>query len=510
MRCDDVIELFSRYRDGELAPADRRAFEAHLETCDRCREGFAALESVLAGVRHLQPEPAPPGLAATVRARLEARTDRPRAVLLRWAMPVAAAVLLVVIAFGVFQVMPERARLAQQPALGTDRYTAADKGPTARPPSKQTEAASERGREARPAVGVITGPVAPSEPPGAGELSTRRAAKDEWAGAGRIAESGALGAPPPSAPLTLAGKPKAAEPTRKYTVREGEPGGAPSYRAPVERPVSPLPPRPAMTPLAPSSAGPAAQGKEPANSEAAAVRSVPGRAAPEEAASDTGLAGRRRGRGPASVTVTAEASKRQLAFGNLTLQVKSDEAVDNAEVLLRAGRDKPEVVLWQGRLEKGTANNLDVQLAPTAPLDALQPERASTQEAARQELVIRGPHLNSQAYYVFAPSGAGSRQVGPMSRAAAKPGHGKEGKRAGATWDEVLQNVASDAGVYVLAPAGFPASQATNLPARADQRAVEKALGEMGYGLRAERGALTIEPAARPAAPPGRAGRSRR
>jgi len=508
MRCDDVIELFSRYRDGELAPAERRAFEAHLETCDRCREGFAALESVLAGVCDLEPEPAPPGLAAAVRARLEARTDRPRAVLLRWAMPVAAAVLLVLIAFGVFQVMPERARLAQQPALITDRYTAAGEGPTARPPSKPTEAATERGREAKPGVRVIAGPAAPSGPPGAGELSPRRAAKDEWAGAGRIAESGALGAPPPSASRTLAQKPKAAEPTRKYTVREGEPGGAPSYRAPVERPVSPAAPRSAVAPLAPTPAGPGGPGKEPASSEAAAIRSVPGRAVPEEAASDMGPAGP--GRGPASVTVTAGASKHQLAFGNLTLQVNSDEAVDNAEVLLRAGRDKPEVVLWQGRLEKGPANNLDVQLAPTAPLNALQPERASTQEVARQELVIRGPHLNSQAYYVFAPSGAGSRQVAPMSRATAKPGHGKEGKRAGATWDEVLQNVASDAGVYVLAPAGFPAAQATNLPARADQRAVEKALGEMGYGLRAERGALTIEPAARPAAPPGRAGRSRR
>jgi predicted anti-sigma-YlaC factor YlaD len=46
MSCDEFNRLASGYLDGELSEDQRRAFEAHLDACDRCRRDLADLRNL--------------------------------------------------------------------------------------------------------------------------------------------------------------------------------------------------------------------------------------------------------------------------------------------------------------------------------------------------------------------------------------------------------------------------------------------------------------------------------
>ncbi|PWK84360.1 anti-sigma factor family protein [Fulvimonas soli] len=78
MNCESSRRLLPLYFDGELDPADSRAFEAHLDGCAACRQALAELEALRARLRDPAMRYAAP---AALRGRLAAAMPaaRPRA-----------------------------------------------------------------------------------------------------------------------------------------------------------------------------------------------------------------------------------------------------------------------------------------------------------------------------------------------------------------------------------------------------------------------------------------------
>ena len=102
--------------DGDIAPADRRALEAHLATCASCTATWNSLSSVHRLLK-AAPLAAPrPGFNGRFKARLAQRRSRPRAV---WGAlglglgAVAASALVVPVGLGLIL---STVRVAQQPA----------------------------------------------------------------------------------------------------------------------------------------------------------------------------------------------------------------------------------------------------------------------------------------------------------------------------------------------------------------------------------------------------------
>ncbi|UCH32953.1 MAG: hypothetical protein JSV65_10130 [Armatimonadota bacterium] len=144
------------------------------------------------------------------------------------------------------------------------------------------------------------------------------------------------------------------------------------------------------------------------------------------------------------------------------------------------------------------SNAIDVKVPPRGVGDA---------GPGAQQLVVTGTRMTPQAYYVFSP-------VGPHVEAAAEELEGRKlrgGKAAPAKplWDVVLQNVALQQGIYVLAPSGFPVREPAGTDAQPSERALATALKRMGYEARPQEGAITIEPVAPGRAAPGQTRRRR-
>jgi anti-sigma factor RsiW len=74
MQCDRARELLGAYRDGELAPDERRAIAGHVETCRACSADVAEDERIGRLVKDLGRTAAPPALVSRVRAALD-RTE---------------------------------------------------------------------------------------------------------------------------------------------------------------------------------------------------------------------------------------------------------------------------------------------------------------------------------------------------------------------------------------------------------------------------------------------------
>ncbi|HUT74619.1 MAG TPA: zf-HC2 domain-containing protein [Armatimonadota bacterium] len=489
MRCRDVIDRFSRYRDGDLGAGERRELEAHLGACVRCREEFAALEAVLRSLRELQAEPAPPALVGAVRARLQARGDGPRAVMVRWAVPVAAAALLAVAAFGVMHLTTReepsfRSRTAAQaPARLRDDSGDALRQPPLRTPAPMTGAAAPSAERPAPPVHPGVPAATAAQPRGA---NGREPSRPSAGYAPTKAEAPAV------SPLTLTGPPPMGTESPRASGAGAE-SAVTKGRTAAEQEEH-----------VPSSAAPsvAAEPATPSLRAARAAVATPGEGKRAPAA-DLDDALRFGERAATSIAVTAQASHTQLSNRNLTLQLKPNDDVEDAQVSLRsADARSPEVVLWQGRLDKSRVNNVDVQVAAPGP------------DMATQQLVIRGAQVQPQAYYVFAPVSAERTEAAPAGAAGPSGPPGpmtrvSKGKpTASATWDEVLQGLASGQGVYVLAPEGFPTGRRAGLGARPAQKTIAKALERMGYALRGGEGTLTIWPVPQPPATPGRAKRS--
>jgi hypothetical protein len=116
------LETLSRRHDGELSPAERAAFEAHLAECEECREATAAFERSLAAFRTAPEAPVPPDLPARILRKIRAQSPsrRPFGVMfgidIRWAGVFLAALLVAIIAPVFLSSRRELSRTAAAPA----------------------------------------------------------------------------------------------------------------------------------------------------------------------------------------------------------------------------------------------------------------------------------------------------------------------------------------------------------------------------------------------------------
>ncbi|MFO7897463.1 MAG: zf-HC2 domain-containing protein [Planctomycetota bacterium] len=117
MTCAEIRHLLDEYVDGELSAEREAAVDRHLAECPTCRAELEAVERTAELVRSLPREPAPPGLAEAVAARVRrSARRRRRAAALRWigvgGWLAAAATLIVVIKTG--SGPPEPGRTAER------------------------------------------------------------------------------------------------------------------------------------------------------------------------------------------------------------------------------------------------------------------------------------------------------------------------------------------------------------------------------------------------------------
>jgi anti-sigma factor RsiW len=56
MACRELVEVITDYLDGDLAPPDRRRFEAHLEECPYCVTYLAQIRETAAALGGLSAE----------------------------------------------------------------------------------------------------------------------------------------------------------------------------------------------------------------------------------------------------------------------------------------------------------------------------------------------------------------------------------------------------------------------------------------------------------------------
>lgn len=119
MPCQDYLSLVEKLADGEVTPAEKRAAEAHLETCDACREHLRFLEALPTAARRVSVGEPPeaywdtlPRKVMTRIAKLDERERHPRRWWLfgllspsgmRWAGALAAAVVAAVVGWRVLE-----------------------------------------------------------------------------------------------------------------------------------------------------------------------------------------------------------------------------------------------------------------------------------------------------------------------------------------------------------------------------------------------------------------------
>jgi anti-sigma factor RsiW len=107
-KCQDLDPLFAPYADGETAPADRAAVEAHLERCPPCRQRVSEQRTVRAALAACRPalrQTAPDTLRARCAGHARASAPSPLArvgAVRRWAPLSLAATLLLAVAGAFF------------------------------------------------------------------------------------------------------------------------------------------------------------------------------------------------------------------------------------------------------------------------------------------------------------------------------------------------------------------------------------------------------------------------
>lgn len=129
MECDRILELLPGRLDGSLEEHQETEVEAHLRDCLRCAAEEEALKETLTLLRNLPPEKAPPELLEGVRKKIVAETQptepgtqraEPGKRLLasarvRIPLEAAAAVLLLLLVYGIQQRFPAADRPASPP-----------------------------------------------------------------------------------------------------------------------------------------------------------------------------------------------------------------------------------------------------------------------------------------------------------------------------------------------------------------------------------------------------------
>jgi len=198
------------------------------------------------------------------------------------------------------------------------------------------------------------------------------------------------------------------------------------------------------------------------------------------------------------VIVSAQATRTQLADRSVTLNLKTDQDVPDARVTLRPAQPGArETFVWQGTLRNAASNTANIRVVPSEAATAESP----------QQLVLSGSQLDPQTFYLFSPSAEpGETSVLDMFR------EGRKVRRLSgvepSTWNSVLQTMASQQNIYVLAPAGFPVGRPAGVGPGLSNKSVGDALNRIGYELRPQQGALTIE-AVSPAPPPSPTARAK-
>ncbi len=77
-QCDQVLDSFTAYMDGELSEDKKRQIEAHLQVCISCRARFESLQTMCTAL-HKLPRPKPsPGFDAALRYRIRREMAAPR------------------------------------------------------------------------------------------------------------------------------------------------------------------------------------------------------------------------------------------------------------------------------------------------------------------------------------------------------------------------------------------------------------------------------------------------
>ncbi len=89
-----VCKLINKYRDGEIDPAARAAFEAHLHACVKCRQTLALLNNLVHILKPAAPD-APPAFSERVARKAFERGRTWDFMVVSWLRPAPAWVALV-------------------------------------------------------------------------------------------------------------------------------------------------------------------------------------------------------------------------------------------------------------------------------------------------------------------------------------------------------------------------------------------------------------------------------
>ncbi len=74
MEHQEACELFTAYADGELTDVDQAGLEAHLRSCDACREEWEAYRRTMEEVSGLLAVPPPPDTVRLVEKKIARRS----------------------------------------------------------------------------------------------------------------------------------------------------------------------------------------------------------------------------------------------------------------------------------------------------------------------------------------------------------------------------------------------------------------------------------------------------
>ena len=121
---DQWTDRLSEYLDGELAPVEQTAFEAHLAACEGCRTTLDELRRVVTNARALDDRPPSADLWPAVAARI-GLSSRARPVVRRFSFTVrqlaAASVVLALLSGGAAWLIVRRGTVATPPQVVSER-----------------------------------------------------------------------------------------------------------------------------------------------------------------------------------------------------------------------------------------------------------------------------------------------------------------------------------------------------------------------------------------------------
>jgi anti-sigma factor (TIGR02949 family) len=110
--CDDIRERLALYLDNELQGDERAAFEAHTQSCQSCASFVEKERAFLNAIRgsgplHTAPETLRTKVAGIVNGATRPTRERSR---LRWILPVAAALLILLLPVAIWRVVRQPVR----------------------------------------------------------------------------------------------------------------------------------------------------------------------------------------------------------------------------------------------------------------------------------------------------------------------------------------------------------------------------------------------------------------